>query len=167
MGLDEDTVDLLEVDDTGLVADGFDEGAHAKVARSAQETISGTHDESEGFVGKCVVAETGTVELVEEEGLDGFGSQARQKSGVGDAGTDFLVDGKAQTLEELGLADEHQVVRAGKVLAEKPKFAQAVRRHEVGVVDDGDEHLAGAVDAEGLSDEAADSMSKGVRWRPK
>ena len=78
MGLDEDTVDLLEVDDTGLVADGFDESAHAKVAGAAQETVTGAHDESESFGSKRVVAETGTVELVEEESLDGFGSQARQ-----------------------------------------------------------------------------------------
>ena len=41
-------------------------------------------------------------------------------------------------------------MRAGKVLAEQAQFAQAVRRHEVGVVNDGHEHFAGAMDAEGL-----------------
>jgi hypothetical protein len=39
---------------------------------------------------------------------------------------------------------------AGKVLAEQAQFAQAVGRHEVGIVNDGHEHFAGAVDAEGL-----------------
>gem|GEM_PF-259474 len=48
MGLDEDAVDLL--------------------ARAAQEAVSGTHDEGESLGGKRVVAETGTIELVEEEG---------------------------------------------------------------------------------------------------
>ena len=53
------------------------------------------------------------------------------------------------------LADEHQVVGAGKVLAEQAQFAQAVGGHEVGVVNDGDEHFAGAVDAEGFLDQQA------------
>lgn len=35
MRLNEDTVDLLEVHDAGLVADGFDEGAETQVAGPA------------------------------------------------------------------------------------------------------------------------------------
>ena len=53
------------------------------------------------------------------------------------------------------LADEHQVVGAGKVLAEQTQFAQAIGGHEVGVVDDGHEHFAGAMDAEGFLDQQA------------
>jgi hypothetical protein len=41
-------------------------------------------------------------------------------------------------------------MRTRKVLAQQPEFAQTVRRHEVGVVNDGHEHFAGAMDAEGL-----------------
>ncbi len=41
----------------------------------------------------------------------------------------------------------------GKSSHKQAEFAQAVGGHEVGVVDDGDEHLAGAVDAEGLLDQ--------------
>ena len=74
---------------------------------------------------------------------------------VSDAGADFLVDGQGQGLEQRGLADEHEVVGAGKVLAEQAQFAQAVRGHEVGVVNDGHEHFAGAVDAEGFLDQEA------------
>ena len=44
------------------------------------------------------------------------------------------------------MADEHEVVRAGKVLAEQAQFAQAIGGHEVGVVNDGDKHLADAVE---------------------
>lgn len=40
-------------------------------------------------------------------------------------------------------------------LCERGKSSQAVGGHEVGVVDDGHEHLAGAVNAEGLLDEEA------------
>ena len=58
-------------------------------------------------------------------------------------------------MQQRRLADEHEVVRAGKVLAEQAQFAQAVRRHEVGVVNDGHEHFAGAMDAEGLLDQQA------------
>lgn len=90
------------------------------------------------------------VELVEDELFNGLWTEAWKDGGVSDAGTDFLVDGEGQRLQERGLADEHEVVGAGKVLAEQAQFAQAVRRHEVGIVNDGDEHLAGAVDAEGL-----------------
>ena len=155
VGLDEDAVDLFEIDGAGLVANGFDEGTHAKVARASQEAIAGTYDESESFGGKCVVAEPGTIELVEEEGFDGIGSEAGQESGVSDPRTDFFINGEGQGLEELGLADEHQVVRTWKVLAQKSQLSQTVGRHQVGVVDDGDEHLAGTVDAEGVGDEVA------------
>ena len=82
--------------------------------------------------------------------FDGFGSQAREQRRVSDAGADFLVDGQGQGLQQGRLADEDQVVRAGKVLAEQAEFAQAVGGHEVGVVNDGHEHFAGAMDAEGL-----------------
>lgn len=49
-----------------------------------------------------------------------------------------------------GLADEHEVVRARKVLAQEPEFAQTVGGHEMGVVKDRDKHFVGAMDAEEL-----------------
>ena len=58
-------------------------------------------------------------------------------------------------MQQRWLADEHQVVVVGEVLEEQSQFAQAIALHEVGVVDDGHEHLAGAVEAEGLLDEQA------------
>ncbi len=51
--------------------------------------------------------------------------------------------------------DEDEVVGTGKVLAQEPKLAQADGRHEMGVVNDGREHFAGAMDAEGLLDQQA------------
>jgi hypothetical protein len=102
-----------------------------------------------------VVAQAGAIQLIEDELLDRFGSQARQQCRVSDAGADFLVDGQGERLQQRRLADEHQVMRTGKVLAEQAQFAQAVGGHEVGVVNDGHEHLAGAMDAEGLLDQQA------------
>ncbi len=51
------------------------------------------------------------------------------------------------------MTDEHEVVRRREILAEQTEFAQAIGRHEMGVVNDGDEHFAGAMDAESLLNE--------------
>ena len=150
VGLNEDTVDLFEVHDAGLVADGFDERAQTQVAGAAQETFAGTDDERQRFGGEGVVAQAGAIQLIQNELFDRFGSQAREQRRVSDAGADFLVDGQGQGLQQRRLADEHQVMRARKVLAEQAQFAEAVGGHEVGVVNDGHEHFAGAMDAEGL-----------------
>jgi hypothetical protein len=42
-----------------------------------------------------------------------------------------------------------------EVLAKQTKFAEAVGRHEVGVVNDGHEHFASAMDTEGVLDQQA------------
>ena len=44
-------------------------------------------------------------------------------------------------------------MRAGKVLADQAQFAQTVGGHEMGVVNDRDQHLPGAMDAEGFLEE--------------
>lgn len=72
MGLNEDAVDLLEIDDAGLVPHGFEQAADAQVAGAAKEALAGADDERQGFRGEGVVAQAGAVELVEEEGIDGF-----------------------------------------------------------------------------------------------
>jgi len=144
---------LLKIDDAGLVAHGLDEGAQTEVAGAAQESLAGAGDEGHGFGSEGVVAQAGAVELVEDELLNGLGAQARQEGRVSDARADFLIDGEGQGLEERGLAQEHEIVGAGEVLAEQAQFAQAFRRHEVGVVDDGDEHFAGAMDFKGFLDQ--------------
>jgi hypothetical protein len=155
MGLDEHPVDLFEVHDAGLVADGFDERAEAQVAGAPQQAFAGAHNESQGFGREGVVAQAGAVELVENERFDGFGSEPWQEGRVSDAGADFLVDSQGQGLEQGWLANQNQIVRAREVLAQQAEFAQTIGGHEMGVVNDGDEHFAGAVDAEGLLDEQA------------
>src|ERR1017187_6306311 len=63
MGLDEDAVDLFEVYNAGLVADGFDERTQAQVAGPTQQSFAGTDNEGEGFWGEGVVPQAGPVEL--------------------------------------------------------------------------------------------------------
>jgi hypothetical protein len=155
MGLDEDTVDLLEVDDAELVADRFNEAGEAEVACAAQEALAGADDQGQGVLREGVVAQAGAVQLREDELLGGLGAEAWEDDGVGDAGADFLVDGEGEGLEQRGLADEDEVVGMGEVLEEEAEFAEAVGLHEVGVVDDGDEHFAAAVEAEGFLDQKA------------
>ena len=49
MGLDEHTVDLLEIHDAGLIPHGFDERAEAEIAGAAQQSLAGAHDEGQRF----------------------------------------------------------------------------------------------------------------------
>jgi len=100
--------------------------------------------------GEGVVTESGAVELVQYERFHGFGCEPLGQGRVGDARADFLVDGEAQGLEQRRLADEHKIMGAREVLTEQAQFAQAIGGHEMGVVDDGNEHFASAIDAEGL-----------------
>ena len=44
-------------------------------------------------------------------------------------------------------------MRPGQILAQEAKLAQAFARHEMGVINDGHEHLARLVDLEGLLNE--------------
>jgi len=155
MGLNENAVDLFEVHNAGLVADSFDEGSQAEIAGASQQAFAGADDEHEGFGGERVVTQAGPVELIQDELLDGFRRQPLEQGRIGDAGADFLVDGQAQGLEQRWLAKEGQAVGAREVLAEQAQFAQAIGRHEVGVVNNGHEHFAGAMDAEGLLDQQA------------
>ena len=62
MGLDEHPVDLFEVHDAGLVADGFDEGTEAQVAGAAQQAFAGADNECQGFGREGVMAQAGPIE---------------------------------------------------------------------------------------------------------
>ncbi len=109
MGLDEDAVDLFEIDGADLVAHGFDQGTEAEIASATQESSAGANDERQRLGGEGIVAETGAVELGQDERFDGFRCQARKNDRVSDAGTDFLVDGQGQGLEKRRLSDEDEV----------------------------------------------------------
>jgi hypothetical protein len=70
MGLNEDAVDLFEIDDAGLVADGFDERSQAKVAGAAQHAFAGADNEGEGLGREAVVAQAAAIQLIEDKLFD-------------------------------------------------------------------------------------------------
>src|SRR6266566_8378763 len=78
MRLNEDVIDLLEINDAGLVAHRFNEGAQAKVAGAAQKPFAGADDQREGFGREGIVTQTGAIHLAQDELFDGFWTQARQ-----------------------------------------------------------------------------------------
>jgi hypothetical protein len=80
---------------------------------------------------------------------------------------DFFVDRERQREHQRGLADEQEVVGAGKILAQQPQLAQAIGGHEVGVINDGDQHFAGAMDAEGVLHEQPGPDAPGRRISPR
>src|SRR6266705_4481035 len=70
MRLNEDAVDLLEIDDAGLVAHRFNEGAQAQVAGAAQKPLAGADDQGKGFGREGIVAQTGAIHLAQDELFD-------------------------------------------------------------------------------------------------
>src|SRR5207249_9298727 len=56
MRLNQDVIDLLEIDDAGLVAHRFNEGAQAQVAGAAQKPFAGADDQRKGFGREGIVA---------------------------------------------------------------------------------------------------------------
>jgi hypothetical protein len=99
------------------------------------------HSPGLSFLSERIVSQTGAIQLAKYELLDGFRTQPREHDRVSDAGTDFLVDAQGEGLEEWGLANEDEIVRARKILAQQPEFAQAVGGHEMSIVDDGEERV--------------------------
>lgn len=73
MWLDENAVDLLEIDNAGLITHRFQEAADAQVAGAAQETFPRADDERQGFGREGVVTQASTVQLGDDEGLNRFG----------------------------------------------------------------------------------------------
>ena len=92
VGLNEDAVDLLEIDGADLVAHRFDQRAEAQIAGAPQQAFGGADEESQGLRAESVVAQAGAVELGQDEGLRGLGSQAGQDDRIGDPGADFFID---------------------------------------------------------------------------
>ena len=153
MRLHEHAVDLFKIHGADLVAHGLDERAQAEVAGAPQEPLAGAHDEAERLGREGVVAQPSPVELFEHKRLHALGGEPLEQRRVGDPRADFLIHRKREALEQGRLADQDQVVGVREILAEQAQLAQALGRHEVGVVDDGHQHLAGAMDAESLLDQ--------------
>ncbi len=162
VGLQEDAVDVVDVDGLVGAADGFDHAADAEVAGLAQDAIGRADDEIDGGAGKGVVPESRAVEFAEDEVAHVVGVEALADDGVGDAALDVLVDAEVEGGEQTGPADEDEIVVLGEVLEQEPQLAQVGHVHQVGVVEDGGQCLAGVVEAEGLLDEAAFALEGGA-----
>ena len=55
MGLNEDAIDLFEIHDARLVADGFNQTTDTQIAGAAQQTFAGADDERQGIGGEGVM----------------------------------------------------------------------------------------------------------------
>ena len=124
---------------------------------SAERTIRSTAALREG-----VVPQADAVEFAQDEVAQGVGAQAFGDDRVGDAALDVLVDAQVERGQQAGPADEDEVVVFGEVLEQQPQLAEVGQVHEVGVVEDGGQRLAGVVEAEGLLDESAFALEGGA-----
>ena len=124
---------------------------------SAERTMRSMAGRREG-----VVPEPDAVEFAQDEVAHGVGVEPLGDDRVGDAALDVLVDAEVEGGEQAGPADEDEVVVLGEVLEEQPQLAQVGQVHEVGVVEDGGQGLAGVVEAEGLLDEPAFALEGGA-----
>jgi hypothetical protein len=76
--LHEDAVNLFEVDDTGLVADGLDQRRDTEFFGSTQQPFAGAHDEGERICGEGMVAESGAIPLSQDKRFGRLACEARQ-----------------------------------------------------------------------------------------
>ena len=70
MRLDEHVIDLLEINDAGLVTDRFNESAQAEIAGAAQEALAGADDQGQGLSGKGVVTQASPIQLGQDKLFD-------------------------------------------------------------------------------------------------
>ena len=94
MRLNEDPIDLFEVNEFGLIADGFEQRADAEVFDSAEDAFGGADDEGDGFFGEGVVSETGAIELIEDKRSQILFIEFGHDDGEGDSGFDVFIDGE-------------------------------------------------------------------------
>ena len=73
-----------------------------------------------------------------------------------------MVDAQVEVGQQVGLAEEDEIVVFGEVFQEQPQLAQVGQVHQVGIVENGGQALAGVVEAEGLLDEAAFTVEGGA-----
>jgi hypothetical protein len=147
-------IDLIEVDDLFTVSDGFEHGRDAEVASAAQDAFGRADDEINSIIGEGIVAELNNVELAVDEVFHIIRVYSGHLDGIGDTAFDVLVDDEMQFLHELRLSKEDEIVIFREVLEEEPEFSQAFHIHEMGIVDDRDEHFTFMVDLPcGLNEE--------------
>ena len=155
VGLKKDAIYLFEVNGFDAISNGFEERGNTKVASPAKDALGRTNDEGQGILGKSVVTKACTIELAEDEGFHVVWGELRHDDGISDTAFYVVVDGKGKSGKKRGLADEDKVVIFGKVFKEEPKLAKGMNVHEVGVIDEGNKHLAQMIQTKGLINKTA------------
>jgi hypothetical protein len=83
VGLEQDTVDLLEIDAFGLVAHGFEQTGQAQVAGPTQEAIGGADEEIKRVGGKGAMGQAAEVELGQDKRVDLLGVEPGEGNRIG------------------------------------------------------------------------------------
>lgn len=109
-GLHEDGVDLAEIDDFHLIANGFYQRAGAEVFNGSKGSFEDAQDEVDGFIGEGLVWEADEVELLVDVGGQRGGGEKVEFGGVGDAAFEVEVVAELEGGVEGWLADEDEVV---------------------------------------------------------
>jgi hypothetical protein len=162
MRLHQHAVDIVDVNVSVGCTNGLDHAADAEIAGLPQNAVGGTDDQVDGRLSERVVSQSDTVEFAQNEVTHAVGTQAFADNRIGNPTFDILVDTKFEIGQQAGLPDEDKVVILGEVLEEESQLAQVGQVHEVGVVEDGGQALAGVVEAEGLLDEPAFALEGGT-----
>jgi len=119
MGLQEDLVDMVSLDNSFLVMRGFHEGRDTDVSAAAQNAVAGANDEIKGLRAEGAMGKAAGVELAEDIGSNLFRVKARENDRVGDPGFDFLVNGKVECCQKRGKPNENEIVVFREVLKEE------------------------------------------------
>lgn len=91
VGLEEDSVNLLEIDGFGAVPDGFDHGTDAEVLHGPEGAFGTSGDEVDGLFGKGGVGEADTFKLPVDVVGEVLRGEGLEFGAVGDAGLEVLV----------------------------------------------------------------------------
>lgn len=90
------------------------------------------------------------IELIEDKGCEVVWIEFWHEDGEGNSGFNVLVDGEMDITHQIGLADEDEVVIFWEVLEEEPQFSQAFDVHQMSIINDGSDHFAEVIEAEGF-----------------
>lgn len=113
--LHEHGIDLLEVDDFGLVANGFYHGSDTEVFDRSQRALGKSENEIDRLVSERLVREASEVKLVVDERGERGRCQGIDFGGVGDTAFEILLGTELQGGIERWLADEDKVVVFRKI----------------------------------------------------
>ena len=161
--LEENAVDQIDIDrSSGGGSDGFEHCGQAQVATPTQDAVGRTDDQLGRGFGKRVVSQSDAIKFAMDKVAHAVVMQPLCDHRISHSTLDILIHGQIQIGEQLHLADQNQVVVLGKVLQQQPKFSQVVHVHQVGVVDDRHQHLAGVIETERLFDQSTFALEGGT-----